>query len=331
MAEEFEDPASRLEALIAQQEARIAAGFTLLVSRIRSSVALGQIADLLQAGRLEEAMARAIRGTAALGELYTQSFINSARATRDFLNANVAEIQFAFDQTNPWSLRAARENQLRLVSEFTRTQRDATRQAIVNGVQRGANPVEQARAFRDSIGLTRRQVQHVENFRRALESDNPRAALSRALRDKRFDRTIESAVRGGRKLTPEQVDKMVDRYRERYVRYRSEVIGRTEAMRSVHQGRQAMYDQAIEAGQLDPQNMTQEWNTAMDERVRGSHGSMNQQVVPMGEPFISGLGNQLRYPTDPAAPPEDSIQCRCAVGTRIVAITAPAGMSVTVS
>lgn len=330
MADEFLDPHDRLDGLIAQQEARIAAGFTLLVAQIKDAQSLNRIADLLSRGRLEEALTSALRSSSTLGNLYVQSFINSAQATADFLQNNVREIPFVFDQTNPFSMQAARQNQLRLVNEFTRAQRDATRQAIVNGIQRGANPLEQAREFVDSIGLTRRQVQHVENYRRALESENPRSALSRELRDKRFDRTVSAATRDGRKLTRDQVDRMTERYRERYIRYRSRVIGRTEAMRSVHEGKQAMYRQAIDAGQLDSGNMTQEWNTAMDERVRGSHTSMNQQVVPFDTPFVSGLGNQLRYPTDPAAPPEDSIQCRCAVGTRVVAITAPAGFSVSI-
>lgn len=330
MASEFEDPASRIEALVASQEAVIAAGFRVLVSQIQSAQSLTQIAELLQAGRVEQALATALQAAPGLGNLFVQSFVNSAQATADFLQNNVRTIPFVFDQTNPFSLRAARENQLRLVNEFTRAQRNATRQAIINGITRGANPLEQAREFVNSIGLTRNQIQHVENYRRALESENPRRALSRSLRDGRFDRTVNAAARDGRALTPQQVDRMVDRYRERYLRYRSNVIARTEAMRSVHQGKEAMYRQAIDEGKLDAQNMTQEWNTAMDERVRGSHTGMNQQVVPFGEPFISGLGNALMYPTDPNAPPEDSIQCRCSVGTRVVAITAPAGFSATI-
>jgi hypothetical protein len=43
---------------------------------------------------------------------------------------------------------------------------------------------------------------------------------------------------------------------------------------------------------------------------------MHGQKVAIDEPFTSGLGNRLMYPADPAAPPEDSILCRCAVTVR---------------
>jgi uncharacterized protein with gpF-like domain len=57
----------------------------------------------------------------------------------------------------------------------------------------------------------------------------------------------------------------------------------------------------------------QTWNTAGDERVRESHADMEGQQVPLGQPFVSGLGNDLMYPGDPSAPAEDVINCRCVV------------------
>jgi len=44
---------------------------------------------------------------------------------------------------------------------------------------------------------------------------------------------------------------------------------------------------------------------------------MHNQVRGYREAFESGAGNLLMYPGDPNAPPEDRIQCRCAVATRI--------------
>jgi uncharacterized protein with gpF-like domain len=115
---------------------------------------------------------------------------------------------------------------------------------------------------------------------------------------------------------------MVKRYAERMVKYRAEVIARTEALRSVHQGTEEMYRQAIANGDLTAEALSREWNTAKDERVRESHAPMNGQVQPFGQPFISGAGNSLNYPGDPEAPAEEVIQCRCVVGTRITSLTA---------
>jgi hypothetical protein len=108
---------------------------------------------------------------------------------------------------------------------------------------------------------------------------------------------------------------MVDRYRERYIKHRSEVIARTEALRAVHQGVDEMFEQAFEAGTLDPNELDREWDDSVDARVRHSHSFMNGQRRSVKEPFLSGNGNLIMYPGDPSAPASDSIQCRCAVVT----------------
>lgn len=48
-------------------------------------------------------------------------------------------------------------------------------------------------------------------------------------------------------------------------------------------------------------------------RTRESHEEADGQVVPLGEPFITGAGNEARYPGDPQLPLADRLQCRCAV------------------
>jgi hypothetical protein len=321
VADDVFDPTSRLDKLIAQQEPRFAASFAKLVAGMKSSMDLTEIADLLQAGRLEQALGEALRRAPALGNMYTDSFVAAAKDTADFLQTNLLTVVADFDQTNPFAVAQARENQLRLVNGFTRTQTAATREALLEGIRAGANPIQQARNFRNSIGLTQTQVKAVNNFERMLTENDP-GSLSRQLRDRRFDRAVQRAIRTNSTLSDAQIRTMTDRYREKYLQYRSEVIARTESLRSVHAGKNEMYRQAVEAGDINADQLTQEWETALDPRVRDSHNSMHGQKQPFEVPFISGLGNQLRYPTDPAAPPADSIQCRCRVGTRI---TAPLG------
>ena len=48
---------------------------------------------------------------------------------------------------------------------------------------------------------------------------------------------------------------MVERYRERYVKYRAEVIGRTEALRAVHAGNYEGYLQAIDEGAINREEL----------------------------------------------------------------------------
>lgn len=49
------------------------------------------------------------------------------------------------------------------------------------------------------------------------------------------------------------------------------------------------------------------WTTAGDEVVRVSHARLDGKVVPIGEEFAAGL----RYPSDPAGPAGEVINCRC--------------------
>ncbi len=322
------DPASRLQRLIKQQSPRFAAGFQLLVKQIKGAADLETIADLLAAGRLEDAFTLTLGTVPRLGNLYVDSFITAAKDTAAFLNRSIEELVIDFDQTNPFAMQVARENQLRMVRAFNQTQREATREALINGIQRGNNPIQQARAFRGSIGLTPRQVRAVENYRRMLE-EGDRAVFDRALRDKRFDSTVRRAIERGEPLTRTQINRMVQRYEQGYVKYRSETIARTEALRSVHEGNREMYRQAIENGDLDPNNLTQEWNTSLRDNVRDSHADMHGQTIPFGQLFVSGKGNSTEYPGGFGIAAED-IQCACAVGTRITQLNLSAGASVTI-
>lgn len=317
----YEDPAERIERLLGAAEPELRNAFLRMVATIQSALTLDEIAGFIENGQLEKALDAALRAAPMLGEAYADSFIAAARDTARELGFALGEIPVVFDQTNIGAVNAINANKFRLVREFSEGQREATRAAVARGIAAGQNPRDVARTFRDSIGLTQKQQQWVANYRRALETLDT-DAIQRALRDRRFDRTVAAAIRDQRPLSSKQINDMVKRYTERMIKYRAEVIARTEALRSVHQGAEEMYRQAIANGDLRPESLSREWNTAKDERVRESHAAMHGQVQPFGVPFVSGAGNLLNYPGDPEAPAEEVIQCRCAVGTRITTLAA---------
>ena len=214
-----------------------------------------------------------------------------------------------------------RANQLRLVTNFTQGQIEATKSALLQGVEAGLNPRQQALLFRQSIGLTENQITWVMNYRRLLE-EGSKDVFDRVLRDRRFDSTILNAINNDEPLSSKQIDRIVERYRERVLIYRSETIARTESLSAVHQGVDNMYFQAIDSGVLDETNMQQTWHTSPPEkRIRDSHKSMDGQVRKMGEAFESGAGNYLRYPGDPEAPVAERVDCRCMKTTRFKVLT----------
>ena len=313
---EFEDSVKRIERLLAKAEPRMRAAFLRMVSAIKSQFTLNEIAGFIEAGSMAQALDSALRSVAIIGEAYVDEFILAAKETAAFFGRSVQEIQIVFNQTNVDAVVAMQQNQLRLVRGFTDEQREVVRQILIDGVRRGLNPRDIAREFRGAIGLTPKQLQIVANYRRSLETLSA-DALRRELRDRRFDASVRRAILRDEPLTRAEVDRMVGGYRERLLAHRAEVIARTEALRAVNQGTAALYSQAVLDGVLDPNNMQRIWNTAGDERVRGSHRPMNGQTRGMDEAFTSGNGYSLMYPGDPSAPAEETINCRCVVAVRI--------------
>jgi uncharacterized protein with gpF-like domain len=315
----------RLERALDNAEPALRDAFLDMIETMGAAVPTSELIGLLQSGRFDEALARTLRSATRLPREATRQFINAANDVARQINRRLGEIIIDFDQTNPFAVRAMRNNQLRLVQGFTTQQRLATRRALIDGQREGLNPREMARRFRQSIGLNARQVQAVSNFRTALQSLDP-AALRRELRDARFDRTIINAIKNNQPLTQSQIDKMVDRYSDRQLKYRAEMIARTEALRSVHEGNNAMFQQAFEEGVLDPAQITREWNSAKDDRVRDTHSAMHGQTVGAQEVFTSPSGATTMYPGGFGVGAED-IHCRCAVGTRINSVVPTGGVT----
>lgn len=305
-------------------ERRMAVSWLAMITGVKGGLTITRLVDLLSRGDIDAALRTATAGMAQwFANSWTPAYDASAREAALFLQRSLG-VPMSFDIASLGPLRHLQDHRMRLVQGFTRQQTEAGMQALQRSFSQGLNPRTTARAFRDSVGLTPRQEQAVSNYRRALEEGQPNA-LTRRLRDRRFDASARRAVEDGGGLPKKQVDRMVGRYRDRWVKYRSEVIARSESIRSTGGGQRDMFEQAIGEGDLANDQLKREWNTAIDERVRDSHSTMSgQEVVGIDEPFISGLGNQLLYPGDPAAPAEDTVQCRCAVGTRIVKIIVPA-------
>jgi len=310
------DPASRLWALIGKADVRFQRALLNAVNAARDEYTLAALVRLLEDGNIQEALERvAATGAIRLADEFAAVYTLAGRSTADTLS-DALEVLVSFDQVNDRAVFVMQQERLRFIREFNASQRNATRTALVDGIERGLNPIDQARNFRASIGLTQRQQEAVINYRHLLSEGNSEA-LSRQLRDRRFDRTIARAIREDKPLTRKQIDTMVSRYNERYIKYRSEVIGRTEALRAVHSGNDEMYRQAIDASQVTVEQLERTWVTARDGRVRDSHSALGGKKRRIDETWDTSNGS-LRYPGDPDGPVEETAQCRCALSTRIV-------------
>lgn len=304
----------RLEALLSEQEATIAAAFEEFIRAVNSEPVWGLIADRIEAGDIEGALSIVDTYTVRFASIMpvVQQAVGAATAAEFASTLGQFAIAISFDPSHPRAAQLARVNRLNLIREFTTEQRAVTRQAISDAFMSGTGTATTARAFRGSIGLTRTMQGWVSSYEALLRGRDKRA-LDRALRDRRFDRSVRNAIELQKPLTEAQIENMVERYRARTLIMRSENIARTEALRSTSQAREEALLQMLEQTQMDPRRVRRVWNATHDGRTRGWHETMQSQQRRIGEAFEDGNGNRLLYPGDPSAPPDTTINCRCSL------------------
>jgi 8-oxo-dGTP pyrophosphatase MutT (NUDIX family) len=86
---------------------------------------------------------------------------------------------------------------------------------------------------------------------------------------------------------------------------RAPMIARTETIGALNEAA-ATYADNLSADVVSGR----EWLAAHDDRVRTTHREADGQIRAMGEPYLVG-GAAMAFPHDPAAPPDEVINCRC--------------------
>lgn len=313
----------RARAAINRQERAIREAFNQFLRDTKNPDLIKQVEGFLARGRIGQALSILDQHIMRLGDAMNRALLDAAqqeseRIARE-LRATGVTTGISFNPADERVVNAMRNNKLEFVRQFTRQQRESTRNALVESIRDGKGPREVARAFRDSIGLTDYQRRVVANYQDALERGS-RDALNRMLRDRRFDSTVERAIEEGDVLSADQIEMMVGRYTERMLRMRSETIARTEGHRIANEGQHEAFEQVLEQAVIPDDMVEREWVATDDDRTRDSHAEMDGQIVQgMDEPFVSPSGARMLFPGDTSydAPPEELINCRCSILRRI--------------
>lgn len=91
---------------------------------------------------------------------------------------------------------------------------------------------------------------------------------------------------------------------------RAALIARTELAQDQNTG--------IFAGYVEIGAKRKVWSAYSDGRSGDRHHElMDGKSVPLGEDFVTPLGNRLRYPGDPAAPIKETANCRCTITAEV--------------
>jgi hypothetical protein len=305
------------------------------IQTIRHTASEQDLADALEAGDMErvmevlglghtpghgghqEAIAERILRAITLGEVEEELHHTVEAAGHAALEHTLApeviqhpitgQMRMRFDMVNPHTVQAVNTQGFNLIREINDGTRNGIRAIVAHAMEFGGHPYEQARQIKSLIGLTERQAAAVTNFRRLLEAGDS-DALTRELRDHRFDATLRSAFRESRQLTQDQINTMVQRYADRALTMRAETIARTETINAARLGTQAAWRQAGEKGLLQHNRIRQGWMVTPDDRLCdycSQVPDMNPDGVPLGQPFQTPFG--------PVDGPTLHPNCRCVV------------------
>lgn len=304
-AKRTQPPDRRILQLMTQLENSLAGQYVSLVHRAK--------ARLEADSTLEQAASVVAQEADRFAAAMMDAYVAVGRAEAKELSRSLGRV-ITFDPAHAATAEIADAARRRFLQGFRREQSAAISQAIVRA-SRPAPPHAIAKAARrgpakDAIGLTPYQEQIVENYRGALAATSA-DALTRQLRDRRFDNTVQNAMDTQEPLSWTQINRMTERYRDRWIDYRARTIARTQSLMMVNAARHAALTQAAEQANFDSDNIERTWNSVQDTRTRDSHAALDGfTVFGMDEPFPAD-GGPLLYPGDPDGPPEEIVNCRC--------------------
>lgn len=326
-------PKQRLDALAALLAPEIQDAFLRAIQNISDEAIVEDVAARIERGDYLGAMAAlnfspgALRPiTAAIERAYERSGNAVGDTFPKYLNTPAGRVVFHFDARNYRAEDWLRRHSSELITRLTDDARDNVRAVLQRGMAEGRNPRNVAldivgrydstagHRIGGVIGLTRGLEAWSESARQRLLTLDEKY-FTMELRDKRFDATVRAAIATGKPLPAGTVEKLVTRYKDRALKYRGEMIGRTEAMQSLNAADYEATKQAVETGALSEDAVEREWDDVGDNRVRHTHRVMNKQRVGLDEPFKSPSGALLLYPGDTSlgAGANEVVGCRCRV------------------
>jgi len=332
-------PRERFELLVSQWEPVMRIAFMDAISDIKSNVILKRVVERMERGDIAGAIdamdldAAAFRTLdKAISDTFEGGGIASVSNMPALRDPEGHAFTVRFDVRNIVAESWLRDHSFRLVTNIIADQRNTIRQALESGLERGLNPrstaldvvgrIDSATGKRTGgvIGLTAQQELFSQKALGELLSGDEvllRHYLTRERRDKRFDRTVTKAIREGKPIPAETVQRMIGRYRDNLLKLRGDTIARTETMAALGQSNSEAYRQAIANGKVSADVVYKIWHSTPDGRTRHTHRVMNKQKVGFNDKFVSRPGVFLAYPCDPEAPVEETVNCRCWMQIRI--------------
>lgn len=307
-----------------------ARAFADAIADVRSNVVLKRIIEALERGDIEAA----IRALNIDETLFAKMRASIVAAYGDGGAAVIAATRFSpptatravvrWDVSNPIAEAFIRNVIGGDITRITNDTLDAVRKAMTTGYAAGQGPRQIAldivgrigangKRTGGLVGLSGPQVQWVQNMRRYLEAGDYAAVRRMSKRDRRFDKTLEKAIRTGKQLTKAQKERIAQRYSDRLLKLRGNTIARTETAGAVEQSRIDGFRVGMNKQGYPPQYVIKKWmHGGGGAKPREQHLLENEQTVDgLDTPFVMGDGTLMQRPHDPNGPANHVVNCTC--------------------
>jgi hypothetical protein len=271
----------------------------------------------------------------AVEQIYQDTAMTTVSDWPARINTPTGPVIFRFDMRRPTVEEELRTISSKLIAELTEGARMNVRNALFDGQVRGDNPRTTAlnivgridpvtkQRVGGLIGLTENQGNWVRSTTRYLEQLDPKY-LQLELRDRRFDTIVKKAIDNGEKLSSDDVSRITTSYKNKVLKYRGDMIARTETAQTMNKGEFAATAQLLEDGLVSRDAATKEWDDTKDSRERHTHRVMGNKYgkgngIAVDQPFESPSGAKLMYPGDTSlgAGADEVAGCRCRAHMRI--------------
>lgn len=326
----------RAAQLVADWEPALRRAWLAAIDGIRNGVVLRVIVERLERGDIDGAV-RVLRiepeAFAEYELAFAQAFNAGGTAEASALALRSPEghrVVFHWNVRDPESETESetwlRYHSATLVMGVVEEQRDIARRLLSEGLARGDNPrttaldlvgrVDRIAGGRTGgvLGLSAPHQATTERARQALisgDAEGMRHYLTLGRRDKRFDASIRRAIETGRPIARADVNRVIGRLSDSYLKLRADTIALHETFTALGQSRNAAFRMAIAKGDVDARDVVKTWRHTPQEHPRAQHVQMHGQTVRFDQPFIAPDGTPIMYPHAEGVPTHHTLGCKC--------------------
>ena len=333
-------PRELLEQVAADWQPQIRAAWIEAINAITSRIVLKRIVEKLERGDVAGVVADLGIEDGVFAKFehsLIQAYHSGGIATVDSMPAlrdpNGNRVHFSWGVRNLPAEQAMRQHAANLVTGIVTEARDGIRDVLVDNLSRGRSPYDAGRTLAGRInrvtgrreggliGLSRPQMETVVRIERAMREGDKvymRDYLTFANRDKRLDRMVLKAIREGRALAPEEAERVTRLYANRALKYRADTISILETHSALARSKRDAFQQQIDNGKLDAQDVTKRWRRTVSREPRIEHLAMaGKPAIPFNAKFTLPDGIQCDGPHDPNLPARHVVGCKCSLDISI--------------